>query len=627
MPQLLDQISSPKDLRNLKPDDLKILAKEIRSLIVSQVSKTGGHLAPNLGTVELTLALHYVYDTPVDKIIWDVGHQAYPHKIITGRYKQFSTIKQYGGISGFLRRSESEYDTFGAGHASTSLAAAMGFAKARRLKNQNHHVAAVIGDGSLTGGMAFEALNNSGVSEENVTFILNDNKMSIAPNVGAISKYLNRVISNPTYNKLKEDIWDFTGKLPNVGESLQKLVHKIDESVKHLILPGGLFEDLGLRYFGPIDGHNLDNLIEILKGVKKINAPCLIHILTEKGHGWDKSEKDSQKWHSATPFDIESGQKKSNTSPPSYAKVFGNALLELAREDTRITAITAAMADGVGVDIMQKEFPKRVFDVGIAEQYAVTFAAGMACEGIIPVCAIYSTFLQRAIDQIIHDVALQDLHVVFVLSHSGLVGADGPTHHGTFDLTYLRMIPGMVILAPSNDIELCEMLKTAIHTLKGPVAIRYPKGNAKIQQISQKPVTLAVGVPHIMVQGQDLLILAVGHMVGFAQQAVKLLEESGIKPTLVNARYVKPLCEVAYSDLISKHKYIITVEDNVISGGYGSAISELASKLKINTSSIRHLGLPDQFVPHGNLARLYSDLKLNGEGIYNEALELVNFNK
>ena len=620
---LLAEIDSPKDLRKLPREQLEDLAAEMRRVIVNQVATKGGHLASNLGSIELAIALHRVYNTPEDKLIWDVGHQAYPHKLLTGRYKKFHTIKQHGGLSGFLKRSESEYDVFGAGHASTSLAAAMGMAVGRSLEKKNNRVVAVIGDGAMTGGMAYEALNNAGVSKEKITIILNDNRMSIAPNVGGLHKYLTRILSNPTYNRLKDEVWQFTGKLPNVGEGLQKIVRKVDESVKHLVMPGGFFEDLGIRYFGPVDGHDLDGLLEVMNHLKDYNRPCLIHVVTEKGRGFDKAEKDSYKWHASAPFDIKSGEKKKAGGPPSLAQVFGQTLLEAAREDEKIIAITAAMPDGVSVDIMQKEIPERVYDVGIAEQYAVTFAAGLACEGLKPVVAIYSTFLQRAIDQVIHDVAIQNLNVKFVMSHGGLVGLDGPTHHGAMDLTYLRMVPGMVIMAPSDETELRNAFNTLLKYNKGPIAMRFPKGSAA-QDYQPAPMKKwRVGIPKIIEEGEGLLILAVGSMLSNAKAAVEHLKLEGFNPTLVDVRFVKPLDEKTYAELFQKHQAVLTVEDNVVNGGYGSGVSELMTQLDMSPLPIKHIGIPDKFVTHGDIPKLQAALGLDDKGIVKAALQLM----
>ncbi|MBF0431814.1 MAG: 1-deoxy-D-xylulose-5-phosphate synthase [Fibrobacteria bacterium] len=630
---MLEKIDSPKNLKNLSKEELHELCSEIRNVIVKQVSKTGGHLASNLGVVELTLALHYVFDTPDDKIIWDVGHQAYPHKLITGRFHQFHTLKQKDGLSGFPSRKESAYDAFGVGHASTSLAAAMGFAVARTLKQQANRVVAVIGDGSLTGGLAYEALNNAGVSEENVIFILNDNTMSIAPNVGAVSKYLNHIIANPIYNKLKKEVWEFTAKFHQLGEGIRKIVQKVDGSVKNLFLPGELFEDLGIRYFGPINGHNLNDLIKILNHLKDaqgsyIKGPCLIHVLTEKGHGWDTAVKDAYKWHASTPFDIKTGKKKASiTDRPGLAKIVGDTLCSLFKDNQDCVGITAAMPDGTGMEHVINEYPERVFDVGIAESYAVTFAAGLACEKIKPFVAIYSTFLQRSLDQIIHDVALQNLPVVFILSHSGLVGVDGPTHHGTFDLTYLRMIPDMTVLAPSDEIELVNMIHLAYKHTGGPIAIRYPKGHALHSEYSvaqNTDLNIKKGVPHIIHQGDDLLILSVGFMKQAALEVYHRLKKDGFNPTLADARYVKPLDPEKYQQLIEAHKAVLTIEESMTAGGYGSGISEFMAAHNIQ-KPIKHIGIPDTFAVHARLSELHSMLGLDADSIYNNAKEFMSF--
>ena len=475
----LKNIKSPQDIKHCSVEELYNLASQIRETIIGQVAKHGGHLASSLGVVELTLALHYVFNAPDDKIVWDVGHQAYVHKLLTGRFDRFETLRQQGGISGFLKRNESEYDCYGAGHATTSISAALGFAVARDHFKHKNSVVAVIGDGSMTGGMAFEALNNAGVSKQNMTIILNDNRMSIAPNVGGFSKYLNRVISDPVYNKMRSDLDRLMKRVPGIlGSRFRDLFLQVESAAKNAVKPGAFFEDMGIRYFGPIDGHDINELIMILERVKSQPGPCIVHVLTEKGRGLDAAEKNPSKFHGTGPFDPESGLPLAPGKPnPSLTSVFGKTLLELAKKDNRIMGITAAMPTGCGLDIVAKELPDRVIDVGIAEEHAVTFAAGLACDGVVPVVAIYSSFMQRAYDQIMHDVALQNLHVVFVLDRAGLVGADGPTHHGAFDLSFLRTVPGMTVLAPSNENELRDMITASID-MEGAVAIRYPRGTA-----------------------------------------------------------------------------------------------------------------------------------------------------
>jgi 1-deoxy-D-xylulose-5-phosphate synthase len=620
----LKDVQSPQDLKSLSVEELQQLGQQLREKIVQHVSQKGGHLAPSLGVIELTLALHFVYNTPEDKIVWDVGHQAYAHKLITGRYNDFHSLRQYKGLSGFLKRTESPYDCFGAGHASTSISAALGFAVARDFRNEKHCAVAVIGDGSLTGGMALEAINNAAAVKENMTIVLNDNKMSIAPNVGAISKYLNKVIADPTYNKVRNEVWQMFGRLP-VGDKLQKMMGHVESTAKRVLMPGRLFEDLGVRYFGPIDGHNLEDLIQIFQSVKKIPGPCLVHVITEKGRGWEKSEADSYKWHASVPFDTESGEPlKAASSKAPLTKVFAETLSELMAQDESIVAITAAMPSGTGLNIVEKQFPERVIDVGIAEQHAVTFASGMAAGGMIPVCAIYSTFMQRAFDQVIHDAALQKLHVIFALDRGGLVGADGPTHHGSFDVSYMRMIPNMVIMAPSDENELRDMLYTAVHYKKGPVTIRFPRGNAR-GEVKSDFESIEIGKPKVLKAGNSVLMLALGAMVAQAEVAQSLLEKQGISVTLVDARFAKPLDLNSYTNLLESHELVVTLEDNSIVGGYGSGILEFMAQLNIR-KQVLTLGLPDSFVDHGEVSELYKELGLDGESIAHTVLKQTQLN-
>ena len=617
----IKNVHSPEDIKNLTLPELEELAKDIRKTIIGQVSKHGGHLASSLGVVELTIALHKVYNTPEDILIFDVGHQAYVHKLLTGRVDRFETLRQQGGLSGFLKRSESKYDAFGAGHASTSISAALGFAFARDHYKKHNSVVAIIGDGSLTGGMAFEALNNAGILKQNITIILNDNKMSISPNVGAFSHYLNKLISDPTYNKVRSDVDRVMHRIPGIlGSKFRDLLNATEKATKFALKPGRLFEDLGVRYFGPINGHNLSELIPILKQVKECNGPCLVHVITEKGRGLKLAEKNPSKWHGCNPFDPESGLPLSpgNTNP-SLTSVFGTSLLELAKKDERIIGITAAMPTGTGIEILAKEMPERVVDVGIAEEHAVTFAAGLACAGVVPIVAIYSSFLQRAYDQIIHDVALQNLHVIFALDRAGLVGADGPTHHGAFDLTYLRSIPDMTIFAPSNENELKAMLIKAID-MEGPVAIRYPRGNALAKELSAEPLELPLYKFSVLEEGEDILLLGVGFMLEELKKTAAILKEQGKKPTLVDARFIKPLDTEAYKKLFEKHSVVVTLEDNTLIGGYGSAISEMITDMNMNHIKLYRFGLPDSFVEQGNIADLYKLLKIDGESIAQKIL-------
>src|SRR5690554_6078630 len=612
----LENIRSPKDLKNLSIDQLNVLAAEIRDAIISQIAKHGGHLASSLGVVELSIALHYVFNTPEDILVWDVGHQAYVHKLLTGRYDQFETLRKQGGLSGFLKRSESPYDAFGAGHASTSISAALGFAVARNHFKKKNKVVAIIGDGSMTGGMAFEALNNAGITKENMTIILNDNKMSISPNVGGFSKYLNRIISDPVYNKARLDVDKLLKRLPGIlGTKFRDLLVATENAAKSALKPGRFFEDLGVRYFGPIDGHDLNEVIQILDRVKDFEGPCLIHLLSEKGRGLELAEQNPSKWHASVPFDPQSGlPTKKCSETKSLTTIFGETLLEIVRHDERILCITGAMASGCGLDIVEKEFPERVIDVGIAEEHAVTFAAGLACDGIVPVVAIYSTFLQRAYDQIIHDVALQDLHVVFILDRAGLVGADGPTHHGSFDLTYLRLIPGMVIMAPKDESELRDMVYTAIKYKKGPIAVRYPRGSALGVPLKNHFDLIEIGKAETLRKGDDIALLAVGAMVDYSLKAAEKLEAMGIHCEVVNMRFVKPLDNDLLDDIAARHKKIVTLEENTLVGGFGSGVIEYFNEKNYKNDVLR-IGLPDHFVEHGTQAELHHILEIDPDGI------------
>ncbi|MCK9426310.1 MAG: 1-deoxy-D-xylulose-5-phosphate synthase [Ignavibacteriaceae bacterium] len=613
--KILDKINLPADIRKLEINELKELCADIRQYMVDVISEIGGHFGGGLGTVELTVALHRVFNTPDDLIVWDTGHQAYPHKIVTGRKEELKKIRQFGGISGFLKRSESEYDTFGAGHASTSISAALGMAVAQRYKTKNKKVIAVIGDGAMTGGMAYEAMNNSGVLKADLIVILNDNNMSIAPNVWQISNYFTEIISHPEYNKFKGQVWDLTGKLDNFGDRLRKIAVRLESGIKAVITPGMLFEALGFRYFGPVNGHNVNQLVKLFEQVKAFKGPILIHAITEKGKGYIPAEKDVQHLHAATPFNKETGKAlKSSSSVPSYTKIFGEALTQLVEKNPKIVGITAAMPDGTGLDILREKFPQNYFDVGIAEEHAVTFSAGLATQGIIPVVAIYSTFLQRAFDHIIHDVALQHLHVVFILDRAGLVGADGPTHHGTFDLTYLRLIPSMVIMAPKDEAELRNMLYTATEYKAGPVAVRYPRGSAIGVELSESFEKIPIGIGERIKSGKDVAFLAVGSMVQTAMKAADELSKEGIEVEVINMRFVKPLDETLLDEVAKNNKKIITLEENTIVGGFGSGVLEYFSQKGFKNDILR-IGLPDDFVEHGTQAELYKLLEIDVEGI------------
>lgn len=610
----LFSINSPSDFREMEVSDLKILCSEIREFMVDVISQIGGHFGGGLGTVELTVALHKVFNTPEDAIVWDTGHQAYPHKIITGRRDQLHTIRKLDGLSGFLKRSESEYDAFGAGHASTSISAALGISEGFKLTKKDNNTIAVIGDGAMTGGMAYEALNNSGMLKSNLIVVLNDNKMSIAPNVWHISKYFSEMISHPEYNRFKGAIWDITGKLDYFGDRIRKVASRLESSIKAIITPGMLFEALGFRYFGPVNGHNLNQLIKFFEHVKQLNGPILVHINTEKGKGYKPAEGDKQKLHASTPFDKVTGKAfKKPDSAPAYTRIFGNALVELIKENPKIVGITAAMPDGTGLNILQKEIPENYYDVGIAEEHAVTFAAGLATRNIIPVVAIYSTFLQRAFDQIIHDVCLQNLHVVFVLDRAGLVGADGPTHHGTFDLAYLRMIPNMVIMAPKDEDELRHMLKTSVYH-DGPVALRYPRGSALGVELKEYPEILPIGKGEQLKDGANIAILAIGSMVEQSLKAFELLKISGISASVYNMRFIKPLDNELLDSIAANYDKIITVEENSLPGGFGSAVIEYFSD-KGYKNDILRIGIPDYFVEHGTQDELYERLEIDSKGI------------
>lgn len=610
----LTRIDSPADLKEIPVTELKIVCEEIRDYMIDVVSQTGGHLGAGLGAVELTVALHYVFNTPVDKLVWDTGHQAYPHKIITGRREALKTIRQFGGISGFLKRTESEYDVFGAGHASTAISAALGIATARDLLNEKFKVVAIVGDGAMTGGMVYEAMNNAGLQKRDLIVVLNDNNMSIAPNVWQFSKYFTEITSSPQFNKFKAQVWELTHKFDDIGDRIRKVIGRVEGGIKAIITPGALFEALGFRYFGPFNGHNVQQLVKIFQHVKALNGPILVHVTTQKGKGYKPAEEDHQKLHGVTPFDKVTGKALKKSDVPSYTKIFGEALVEIARMNNRVVGITAAMPDGTGLDRLQSEIPERFFDVGIAEQHAVTFAAGLATEGIIPVVAIYSTFLQRAFDQIIHDVAIQKLPVVFVLDRAGLVGADGPTHHGSFDLTYLRLVPGMVLMAPKDEAELRNMLYTAIEYRKGPIALRYPRGNALGVPIKKEFEKIPIGKGEILRKGTDVALLAIGSMVNYASIAAENLGKEEISCEVVNMRFVKPLDEELLLDIFKRFDKIFVLEENTIIGGLGSAVLEFAAKVDAK-NDIELVGLPDQFVEHGTQQELHAMLGIDPKGI------------
>lgn len=623
---VLEKINYPVDIRKLDVAELHILAEEIRETIIKTVSKNGGHLASSLGTVELTLAIHYVFDTPRDKLIWDVGHQAYAHKIITGRKDLFHTLRKKGGISGFPRREESLYDVFNTGHSSTSISAASGIAEAKCLAGGDFKIIAVIGDGSICAGMAFEALNWAGDRDKNLIIVLNDNEMCISPNVGAMSSYLNRVMTGQTVTKLKTEVKNFLRSIPSIGEQMFKFTKQLEESLKGLVVPGLLFEELGFTYVGPLEGHRLDYLIKNFKNVKDLRGPILVHVITRKGKGYQFAEDDPSKFHGVAPFKIESGEAHpDNPARLSYTKMFGKTIVKLARENPRIVAITAAMSEGTGLDEFAREYPGRFYDVGMAEQHGVTFAAGLATESLIPVVAIYSTFMQRAYDQIIHDVCLQKLPVVLALDRGGFVGSDGPTHHGLFDYSYLRSIPNIIVMSPKDENELQHMIKTAVEC-GGPVSIRYPRGSGIGVNLDDEPVCLEIGKGEVVVHGgdADLAIIAIGSTVYPAIAAARKLRDDGISARVINARFVKPLDEQLLCDTAKNVKKIITVEENVLMGGFGSAVLELFEKRGIYDVVVRRLGIGDEFVEHASQGELRKMYGIDEEGIIHTARSIMD---
>lgn len=604
--RFLDHIDSPKELRSLEPQLLSQVANEVREQILEIISKKGGHLASNLGTVELAVALHYVFDTPRDKIVWDVGHQAYPHKILTGRRDRFHTVRQQDGLSGFTCRSESEYDPFGAGHASTSISAALGIAEGMRHGGLPNMSIAVIGDGSLTGGLAFEAMNNAGhIPAKNLLVVFNDNDMSIDPNVGAISKFVNHTVTHPGYNRMRKELHSLLRSLSERGVPLATFASKLRKSVKNFFTPGMLFECFGFRYFGPIDGHNLDELLEKLSFIKNEGGeggPYLLHIITTKGKGYSLAEELPLKYHGVSPFEIHDGILPGGIKKPAFQDVFADTLIRLAHEDPRVVAITAAMPSGTGLSKFQKQFPQRCYDVGIAEAHAVTFAAGLATEGFRPVAAIYSTFLQRAFDQIIHDVGLQNLPVFFALDRAGVVGADGATHQGAFDLSYLRVVPGFTVMAPKDENELQHMIKTGVNHVAGPIAVRYPRGEVVGVPMDRELRNLPIGkgeLIHSDNESPDVLLIGIGYAVQAALAASGLLQTQKLSTAVINARFVKPLDRELLSTWIQKARLVVTVEENVVAGGFGASILEMAHAQNLRNDFIL-VGMPDSYVEHAS---------------------------
>jgi 1-deoxy-D-xylulose-5-phosphate synthase len=622
---LLEQVNSPADLKKISRSDLPELAEEIRKMIVDVVSRTGGHLAPSLGAVELAIAIHYVFDTPRDKVIWDVGHQSYAHKLLTGRRDQFHTLRQLNGISGFTRRSESIYDTFTTGHSSTSISASLGIACAKDLKDEDAKVIAVIGDGSMTAGLAYEGLNQAGDThkDKNLVVILNDNEMSISPNVGALSSFLSRKFSGKRVQELRKELGDFLKWLPKFGDDIYQLAKRTEESLKTFVTPGMLFEAFNFEYFGPIDGHKLNHLIDILNNINYLNEPVLLHVLTQKGKGYPPAEKNPVYFHGCTQFEVETGNCLDKKSPyPSYTQVFGDTMIQLAKEDEKIIAVTAAMPEGTGLTKFSELFPERFFDVGIAEQHGVTFAAGLATEGLKPVVAVYSTFLQRAYDQILHDVCLESLHVVFAIDRGGIVGEDGSTHHGLFDLSYLRNLPNMVVMAPKDENEMRRMLMTALKH-NGPIALRYPRGSGTGGILDKALEPIPIGKGQILKDGEDVLVLAVGRTVYEALDAYAELSKQGISAAVVNCRFVKPLDIELIGSLVKKIPRIITIEENVRQGGFGSAVLEFLNDAGITGFQLERIGVADTFVEHGPQNLLRSKYGIDAAAIIETANHLV----
>jgi 1-deoxy-D-xylulose-5-phosphate synthase len=623
MSRILDTIDTPYDVRKLDRRQLPQLAAEIRERIIDVVSKVGGHFGGNLGIVELTLALHWVFNTPRDQIVFDTGHQSYPHKLITGRREHFPTIRQHGGISGFCKREESEYDVFNAGHASTSISAALGIAVARDFRKEDYRVVAIIGDGALSGGLALEGLNQAGHLKRKLMIVLNDNDMSISTNVGAMSGYLNSILKGQTYNQAKDLAKGIMDRIPLVGSKLHEFASEMEQLVKHTVVPGTLFEELGLKYIGPINGHDLDALIDLFEKNKDYNGPLLVHVITKKGKGYTPAENKPIWSHGVTPFDIESGEVvKSKPGAPSYTAVFAETLTELAKRDPKIVAITAAMPEGTGLDKFAKTFPERMFDVGIAEEHAVTFSGGMATQGMKPIAAIYSTFLQRAFDQVFHDVAIMDLPVVFALDRAGIAGQDGPTHHGIYDMAYLRLFPNMVCMAPKDENELRHMLKTAFET-GHPTSLRYPRGNGMGVAMDAELQSLPVGKGEVLREGNDATIFAIGTEVWPAMKAAELLASEGIEVAVVNARFIKPLDDELIAKFCTPGAKIITVEEGSLAGGFGSAVMERCQQLGLDDVDFHRIGIPDEYVHHGAQDVLRAQYDLHPEGIAKRVREFV----
>ena len=610
---LLETIEKENDIKKIPLEQMPVLAQEIRDFLLESLSKTGGHLASNLGAVELTMALHYVFSLPKDKIIWDVGHQSYTHKILTGRKDGFKNLRQYGGLSGFPKREESPCDAYDTGHSSTSISAGVGYVCASKVSGEEYHVVSVIGDGALTGGMAYEALNNAANLNKNFVIVLNDNKMSISENVGGISSYLSNLRTAESYTDLKSEVKKTLNKVPGIGPAVVQRIHKTKDSIKQLMIPGMFFEDMGIKYLGPVNGHDFGRMIQIFQEAKKVNGPVLVHVQTEKGRGYEPARKHPARFHGTSAFDLEHGIPLKTGGKANYTDIFSTVMLKLADRVPNLVALTAAMPDGTGLKRFRNRFPQRFFDVGIAEEHAVTCAAGMALGGMIPVVAIYSSFLQRAVDQIIEDVCLQNLHVIFAIDRAGLVGSDGETHQGCFDLSYLAMIPNMTVLAPKNKWELSDMLKFAVR-YQGPIAIRYPRGEA-YDGLEEYREPMVYGKSELIFEGEETALLAVGSMVETAVEVREKLKSDKINATLVNARFIKPLDTKILDRLALKHKKIVTMEENVKNGGFGMAVSEYMQEYHPEVR-VQIIALPDAFIAHGNPKLLKAKAGINADSIY-----------
>ena len=620
---ILDKVNNTQDLRALPQEELALLASELREEIINVVSRTGGHLASSLGVVDLTIALHYAFDTPHDRIVWDVGHQAYAHKILTGRRAQFPTLRQHGGVSGFPKREESPCDHFDVGHASTSISAALGIAAARDIKSEDYRVIAVIGDGSISAGLAFEGMNQAGHLKKNLVVVLNDNEMSISPNVGALSSYLSRLMTGNFYTKLRRETKNFLQGIPKVGESMFHFAKRAEDSIKGLVAPGMLFEDLGFQYIGPIDGHNIDHLLETFRNIKNYTWPVLVHVVTKKGKGCEFAESNPSQFHGTPPFDPATGRiAAKKQSILSYTEVFGQTMIKLAEDNDKLVAISAAMSEGTGLDKFSERFPDRFFDVGIAESHGVTFACGLAVEGLHPVAAIYSTFTQRAYDQVVHDLCLQNLPVTLALDRAGLVGEDGPTHHGAFDIAYLRHVPNMVVMAPKDENEFQHMIKTAVEH-PGPAAMRYPRGSGCGVPMDQELKTLKIGKAELIKDGSEAAIIAIGNMVCPSIEAAKRLADEGLSVAVVNARFVKPLDEEMIVAFARKTGRIVTVEEHALFGGFGSAVLECLDAKGIAGIKTLRIGLPDAYIEHGAQKVLRKKYGLDTDGIYASVRDFV----